>query len=227
MRDEELRYEDREEFTPLEARAGLTHYKKHGWVAHDISAEAATRTLDYAICDWAVSAAASHLGHDERAQHYLQRSRNYCYVFNNDTGFFAPRFANGSFLDVPLQGPRARDDGFTEGNRWGYLFDVVHDLKGLSELHGGREKLLARLDAYFEGGYNDHSNEVSVSLDATSNFLLTFAPYHSQPSHHVPALYAALGQPHRSQALVREIAAAEYSAKPDGYGGNEDCGQMR
>ncbi|PWN46379.1 hypothetical protein IE81DRAFT_6250 [Ceraceosorus guamensis] len=204
--DEILKYEDREEFTPIEARAGLTSYASRGWVAHDRTAESVSRTLDYAACDAAVAIVASHMSDQSSAAIYRARAKqNYLNVYNNATGFFAPRFANGSFFEAPLQNPKARDDGFTEGNRWTYLFDVVHDLPGLVRLHGSRMATLQKLDDYFEGGYNDHSNE---------------------PSHHVPVLYAALGRPDKSAKIIRDIAQAEYTDLPDGYKGNEDLGQM-
>jgi hypothetical protein len=60
-RDTELRYgstpmkqaltisfEDREEHTPQEVRAGLTEYISMGYVADDLHSEAGSRTLDYA-----------------------------------------------------------------------------------------------------------------------------------------------------------------------------------
>ena len=47
-RDTELRYGDRDEHTPIEARAGLTEYTKIGYVANDLHTESGSRTLDYA-----------------------------------------------------------------------------------------------------------------------------------------------------------------------------------
>ncbi|KAI0449968.1 glycosyl hydrolase family 92-domain-containing protein [Xylaria acuta] len=54
-RDTELLYYDREPDTPYEVRAGLTSYMDHGWVDNDRWAESASRTLDYAFNDAAVS----------------------------------------------------------------------------------------------------------------------------------------------------------------------------
>lgn len=54
-KDTELLYYDREPDTPYEVRAGLTSYMKHGWVDNDGWAESASRTLDYAFDDHAVS----------------------------------------------------------------------------------------------------------------------------------------------------------------------------
>lgn len=42
------RFEDREEHTPQEVRAGLTEYMRLGYVADDLHSESGSRTLDYA-----------------------------------------------------------------------------------------------------------------------------------------------------------------------------------
>jgi putative alpha-1,2-mannosidase len=42
------RFEDREEHTPQEVRAGLTEYMKLGYVAEDLHSESGSRTFDYA-----------------------------------------------------------------------------------------------------------------------------------------------------------------------------------
>ena len=58
---------------------------------------------------------------------------------------------------------------------------------------------------HFSGGHNVHSNE---------------------PSHHYGYLYDFAGQPWKTQAKVREIAAAEYGYDAGGLDGDDDCGQM-
>lgn len=46
--DTTISYYDRQEGTPVEARAGLTLYREKGWVGADQHSEAGSRTLDYA-----------------------------------------------------------------------------------------------------------------------------------------------------------------------------------
>src|SRR5262249_35276576 len=48
----------------------------------------------------------------------------------------------------------------------------------------------------------------------------------NEPSHHMAYLYAFAGAAHKTQALVRRLRDEMYTARPDGLGGNEDCGQM-
>ena len=45
-----------------------------------------------------------------------------------------------------------QDEGWTEGDMWAYTFDVVHDVEGLIERRGGRDKFVKFLDEHFDGG---------------------------------------------------------------------------
>ncbi|TKY87178.1 hypothetical protein EX895_003855 [Sporisorium graminicola] len=204
-REYELRYEDREEYTPLEVRAGLTFYNQSGYVPLDGWSESTSRTLDYAYDDHAIATLANLMGKKEDAAFFHTRSKNYRHVFDRDQGLMAARLKNGTFLVQPLPDPRGRQEGFTEGNSFDYSFDVVQDVPGLAELVGSRTKLVELLDRHFGEGHNDQSNE---------------------PSHHIPYLYALLGEAAKTQRLVRDISHEGFSDQPDGYAGNEDCGQQ-
>ena len=198
LRDTELLYYDREPHTPDEVRAGLTAYIPKGYVSNDLWAESASRTLDYAFDDFAASVVAQHAGDVATAEELLARSMtNYRNVYNSKTGFMEAKNDNGTWA--------GRDQGWTEGDDWIYTFNVMQNPKGLAELLGGREKMKSKLDEYFEGGHNDHTNE---------------------PSHHAPYMYAAIGYPTWTQNLTRAIAFTNYNATSAGLSGNEDLGQM-
>ncbi|KAJ5592031.1 uncharacterized protein N7459_002400 [Penicillium hispanicum] len=197
-RDTELLYYDREPNTPYEVRAGLASYIQRGWVANDGWSESASRTLDYAFDDYACSIVGIHAGADQETITALRdRAGNYAHLWNNATQFMQARNGNGTWVNNTW--------GWTEGDRWVYTFDVMHDVEGLAQLFGGREAMRDKLDVYFQGGYNDHTNE---------------------PSHHTPYLYSVLGFPGRTAEVIREIAWANYNATSGGLGGNEDLGQM-
>jgi predicted alpha-1,2-mannosidase len=197
--DTNLLYFDREGFTPAEARAGLTSYMSSmGYVPNDKWSESASRTLDYAYDDHAASIVATWAEDGESSEHLQHRSQStYKNIFNAGTGFFEARNSNGTWA-----GP---SQGWCEGNSWTYLFNVMHDPTGLATLLGGPAAMKRQLDAYFNEGHNDHTNE---------------------PSHHIPYLYTAIGHPASTQRLVREIAHQNYNATPAGLSGNEDLGQM-
>jgi putative alpha-1,2-mannosidase len=43
---------------------------------------------------------------------------------------------------------------------WAYSFDVVHNIPRLVQERGGNASFVQSLDEHFDGGHNDHTNEV-------------------------------------------------------------------
>ncbi|KIR34315.1 alpha-1,2-mannosidase [Cryptococcus deuterogattii MMRL2647] len=195
-RDTELRYFDREEGTPQEARAGLTEYMALGYVAADLHSEAGSRTLDYAYDDHAAAIIATHLSLPPSTIDLLRnRSLSYKNMWNAETGFMESRNSDGSWA--------GEDEGWTEGDHWAYSLD--HDVPGLIELMGGNQTFIDFMNRHFDEGHNLHTNE---------------------PSHHIPYLYMFAGAPYKTQEWVRSLGRSEYNHTAAGLSGNEDCGQM-
>ncbi|KAI0379325.1 glycoside hydrolase family 92 protein [Hypomontagnella monticulosa] len=197
-KDTELLYYDREPNTPYEARAGLTSYMEHGWVDNDRWSESASRTLDYAFNDAACAIVARAAGETVEATALEKRAKNYAKIWDPETQFMRARNSNGTWANETW--------GWTEGDKWVYTFDVMHDIDGLAALFaGGRTGMKAKLDEHFDGGHNMHSNE---------------------PSHHVPYIYSMIGYPSVAADRIRSIAWGNYNATSAGLSGNEDLGQM-
>ncbi|MEU1972033.1 GH92 family glycosyl hydrolase [Microbacterium sp. NPDC019599] len=192
--DTERWWGDREPDRLQAARPGLTRYLELGWVAGDETAEAGSRTLDYANGDRAASVLCRAAGMGEDAERLEARADSWRHLWNAERGFIQTRAADGGWLA----------GGWTEGTKWPYLFQVLHDIPGLRDLMGD-ELFIDRLDEHFAGGWNRHDNE---------------------PSHHIPFLYSYAGLPHRTAEVVRRIARDSYRATPDGLCGNDDLGQM-
>jgi len=206
--DTTRRWLDREEGTPYEARAGLTFYKQLGYIPTDKTDEAASRTLEDSYDDWCVAQIAKALGREEDYRFFLHRSLNDRNLFNPALGLMNGKTSTGAW--APIGGSKDTEEnrsvsGWTEGDAWVYTWSPLHDQGGLIQLMGGRDAYAAKLDAHFSGGHNVHSNE---------------------PSHHYGYLYDFAGQPWKTQAKVREIAAAEYGYDAGGLDGDDDCGQM-
>lgn len=197
--DEHKRWADRAEWTSYEARAGLTYYKKIGYIPEDKTAESVSCTLEDAFEDFCVAQVAQGLGKTNDHDFFLQRSRNFRNVFNPATGFMQGRLADGSFLsDTKKWHP------FTEGDQWTYLFCVMQDVPGLIQLMG-RDQFIAKLDENFGGGHYAYDNE---------------------PENHYPYLYDWVAQPEKAQRILTEVMRKNYRNTPDGITGNDDCGQM-
>ncbi|MCB9234962.1 MAG: glycoside hydrolase family 92 protein [Bacteroidia bacterium] len=191
------RWHDRAPWSGYEGRAGLTWYKKLGYVPADKTDESVSRTLEFAHGDYCLAAFAEKAGKTAEADFFLQRSKNYRHLYNPATGFMAPKNSDGTWHQDPAA-------GFTEGSPWTYLFCVMQDIPGLIELMG-REKFVEMLDRNFSEGHYVHENE---------------------PGHHYCYLYNYLGMPWRTQELVARYRREKYRDAPDGLDGDDDCGQM-
>jgi predicted alpha-1,2-mannosidase len=189
---------DREEWKGFEGRIGLTYYHSKGYVPSDKAAESVSRTLEYALDDYCIAQVAKGLGKTSDYEQLMKWSGNYRNLYNHETGFMAPRLANGQWGgDVKRS--------FTEGSPWTYLFCVMQDIPAMITLMGGRDSVIARLDRNFREGHYAHNNE---------------------PGHHYIYLYNYLGQPWKTQELVRKHTRENYFNQPQGINGNDDCGQM-
>jgi predicted alpha-1,2-mannosidase len=206
--DTTRRWADREPHTPYEARAGLTYYKQLGFIPVDKTDEAASSTLEDSYDDWCVAQIAKAFGRTKDYEFFLRRSLNDRNLYNPAYGLMVGRKSDGSWApigsDNDSQSNRS-DSGWTEGSAWVYTWSPLHDQAGILQLMGGGSHYAAKLDQHFAGGHNVHSNE---------------------PSHHYPYLYDFAGQPWKTQAKVRQIAAREYGFVPGGLDGDDDCGQM-
>ncbi len=176
-------------------------YVKQGFVGLECDVtQAASMTLEYAYDDWCLGELALELGHDDDAQRFSARAQSYRNQWNPANGSMQARFGWGAWLE-PFD-PSATW-GFTEANAWIYTWFVPHDVSGLIELMGGDSAFLAKLDAFFDEGHYDASNE---------------------PDFHAPYLYAYAGAPWRAADRVRSLRASAFSSAPDGLPGNDDAG---
>jgi putative alpha-1,2-mannosidase len=92
-----------------------------------------------------VAVLANLLNRADEASFFLNRSLIAPFtIFNPSSGFMEARNSDGSWA--------GEDNGWTEGDKWAYTFDVVHDVQGLVERKGGNESFVKFLDEHFNGG---------------------------------------------------------------------------
>ena len=202
--------------------AGLGAYMQLGYVPIDEEGEAASKTLEYAFDDWTIARMAQAMGRADIAAPFLRRAANWRHAYDPASGFMRARRRDGSFR-TPFD-PAASGYGsdYTEGNAWQYSWYVPQDVAGLARVHGGAERLLARLDQVFDARID--ARQFAHMEDITG--LIGWYAHGNEPSHHVAYLYAAAGQPWRTQARLGAIMASQYAPRPDGLVGNDDLGQM-
>jgi predicted alpha-1,2-mannosidase len=201
-----------------EDRFGLAAYKRDGFIDASVEAEGVSRTLEYAYDDWTIAQLAKRLGRQEDVQRFLRRSQSWKHVFDPSTGFMRGRVEG--FWMTPFD-PAEVNNHYTEANAWQYSFFVPHDVAGLVRLLGGPERFGKKLDALFSA-----SSKTTGRDQADITGLIGQYAHGNEPSHHMAYLYSYVGQPWKTQAMVRRILDEQYRAAPDGLSGNEDCGQM-
>jgi predicted alpha-1,2-mannosidase len=200
----------------------LGAYMKLGYVPVDHDDEAASKTVEYAFDDWTIARMAKAMGNDTVAANFQKRAGYWRNNFNATDGFVEPRFENGDYR-MPFDPAKAgAASGFTEGNAWQYSWYQPQDEQGLIALLGGKEKLVAKLDAMFDQKVNP---AMYANVEDISGMIGQYI-HGNEPSHHLPYLYMYAGEPVKTQARLKQIVESQYKPAPDGLVGNDDLGQM-
>ena len=208
-------------------REGVNYYNLLGYVPYNVGInENVARTLEYAYADFCIARMAEKMGKKNIADKYYQQSLRYKNVFDDQTGWMRGKNADGSF-QAPFN-PLKWGDAFTEGNSLHYTWSVFHDIKGLINLMGGKEKFEKKIDEVFNMpplyddsyyGFTIHEIREMQIMDM-GNYA-----HGNQPIQHLIYLYNYAGKPQKAQAKIREVMKKLYASTPDGYCGDEDNGQ--
>lgn len=222
IRDTLTRKEDPK---PWKARWDLLD--KYGYYPCDIvKGESVSRLLEVTFDFWCAAQMADRLGHDEDAAVFRKRAELWKGVYDPRVGFMRGRTSDGGWRE-PYD-PRAvghnveTANDFTEGNAFQWSWHVLHDPQGLFEAMGGKKAAERKLDELFAADSRIYGD--SDIVDVTG--LIGQYAHGNEPSHHIPYLYALLGKPEKTEAVLQEIFRRFYLPKPDGLSGNDDCGQM-
>ncbi|MDO4949253.1 MAG: GH92 family glycosyl hydrolase [Bacteroidales bacterium] len=213
---------------PSSGRLGHEYYNTMGYIPYDVGVrENVARTLEYSYNDWCILQMARKMGRlDSETDKWASRARNYRNVFDRSTNLMRGRNADGTF-QVPFN-PYKWGDAFTEGNAWHYTWSVFHDVQGLIDLMGGNDSFVQMLDSVFvvppiydDSYYHFRIHEITeMQVANMGNYA-----HGNQPAQHIIYLYDYAGQPWKCQQWVRKVMDQLYSARPDGYCGDEDNGQ--
>ena len=208
-------------------REGVNYYNLLGYVPYNVGInENVARTLEYAYADFCIARMAEKMGKKNIADKYYQQSLRYKNVFDDQTGWMRGKNTDGSF-QTPFN-PLKWGDAFTEGNSLHYTWSVFHDVNGLINLMGGKEKFEKKIDEVFNMpplyddsyyGFTIHEIREMQIMDM-GNYA-----HGNQPIQHLIYLYNYAGKPQKAQAKIREVMKKLYASTPDGYCGDEDNGQ--
>ena len=178
-----------------------------------------SKTLEYAYDDWCIAQFAKALGKTEDYNTFSKRSEYWRNVYDSESDFMRPKLEDGTF--IPDFVAKDYSAYFCESNAWQYFWSVQHNIEGLTEIVGGKERFERKLDSMF----SLHPLAEDI-LPIFSTGMIGQYAHGNEPSHHVAYLYNYIEKPWKTQELVREILDTQYQNEPSGHCGNEDCGQM-
>lgn len=204
---------------------------KEEWVPEVNKSEkrqSVTVTLEAAYESWCIAQIAKALNKDVDYEYFIKHAHDYQNVFNAQTGFMAPKTADGKWI-VPfnpkLSGGQGGRDYYSEMNSWMYTWYVSHDIQGLVNLMGGREKFVAKLDALFQEQYEIPKYKFLSQFPDQTGLIGNYAQG-NEMCRLVPYLYNYAGAPWKTQKRVRDIMNIWYGTGPLGICGDEDGGMM-
>ncbi|HEV2576257.1 MAG TPA: GH92 family glycosyl hydrolase [Acidobacteriaceae bacterium] len=149
------------------------------------------------------------LGKTDDAKTLYDRALYYRNLFDPTDRYFRPRNADGQW--VPDFNPALNWHGFIEGTGWHYQWLAPSDMAWLVNAVG-RDQFNQRLTEFFDykipawyAQYYNPYNETDLQAPFEFNFS---------------------GEPWESQRVVRRVLDENYTDKPDGVPGNDDCGEM-
>lgn len=208
----------------FQQQRGTQEYIQFGYLPQDKHGWSVTITLEYAYDDWCIAQVAKKLGRQEDYALFMKRARSYQNLFDPTTGFFRSKNSQGKFVEPfdPLLSEHGFEGQYIEGTAWQHSFFVPHDLPGFAQLHGGKKKLIQKLDNLFLASSELHGDNVSVDVSG----LIGQYAHGNEPSHHIIYMYTALGAPEKAAYWLRVVADSMYKTGPNGLTGNDDCGQM-
>ena len=204
---------------------GMGLLKKYGYIPCDLDPEKETvaKGLEYALADACIAKLAKQLGKTEDYKYFYKRSQSYRdFYFDKQTKFMRGVTSDHKFREPfdPFSTVHRQDD-YTEGNAWQYVWLVPHDVHGLVAAFGGEKPFVSKLDSLF---IVNGDMGADASPDITG--LIGQYAHGNEPSHHILYMYNYVGQPWKGADKIRYVLSNLYHDDFDGLSGNEDVGQM-
>ncbi len=197
-------------------RNALNQYLSLGYVPENQSGGYGnvSMTLEYNTDDFGVSQLADALGDSVKSKLLLNHAQYWRNLYNPATGYIQMRRNDGSWAPGFVTNSQTydNDQAYVEGNAAQYVWMVPFNIKTLAEMMGGVKDAVKRLDNFlslFNVGQNS-----------------PYAWMGNEPSLETPWIYCFLGQPYKTQSVVRRIMMTLYSSGTNAYPGNDDLGEM-
>ncbi len=195
-------------------RPGVKPYLDYGYIPHDHNCGefvwgSLSTSLEYYMADWALAQMALQMGDESSYTTLIERSKGYRHFWDSDYQLLRPKLKDGSFAEpfdeFERQGWRADGgNGYVEGTAWQYTWFVPYDIEGVSELFGGEQSMVERLQMCFDKGYFTLGNEPDMGYPFIFNYVD--------------------GEQWRTQRQVEKCLDESFNTSTSGIPGNDDTG---
>ncbi|MBO4642866.1 MAG: GH92 family glycosyl hydrolase [Bacteroidaceae bacterium] len=181
-------------------------------------------TTTFSYCDWCMAQLARELKKKDDVNLFLRYAAFYRNLYRPDKHLFWPKDAEGNWIEG--MDPRYMDRAYyTENNAYTFQWDVKHDIQGLADLMGGRQKAQEQLDLLFRIPLGKAKYEFWPQLPDATGMIGQFA-MGNEPSFHIPYLYDYLGAPWKTQKRIHMVIDSQFNDTWYGIPGDEDGGGM-
>jgi len=186
-----------------------------GFIENRKGNHATSRTLEYAVDDFAIAQLADRLGDTAAYEAFMGRAQNWQNVFDPQTEHIRPRERTGfdRTQNLANRGTGPYGEQFNQSTGYQYGWMVPHNIGELVERRGGRSASLRALDvlmAELDAG----------AYDKTGNYLSNEAALST------PWVYSWLQAPHKTTDVLYRAVTELYDTTPSGLPGNDDEGAL-
>jgi predicted alpha-1,2-mannosidase len=138
-----------------------------------------------------------------------------------------PKDEKGEWIMInpKLDGGKGFRDYYDENNGWTYAWWLQHDIPGLIDLLGGKQKAEERLDQLFREPLDMSKQEYLFNAPDATGQVGQFV-MGNEPSMHIPYLYNYMGAPWKTQKRIRFLLDVWFKDNIFGIPGDEDGGGM-
>jgi predicted alpha-1,2-mannosidase len=184
-------------------------------------------TLSDSYDSWALSELAKDLGKTDIHKRYAPYAQNYKNLWWDKYNLFMPKDAEGKWIDIDPKfgGGHNGFDYYNENNGWSYMWNVQQDIKGLSQLMGGPEKMEQNLDQLFREGLDRSKPEFFEKFPNSTGMIGQFS-IGNQVTFFIPYLFNFTNSPWKTQKYTRLILDTYFQDNIFGVPGDEDAGSM-
>ncbi len=184
-------------------------------------------TLGDSYDSWALSELAKDLGIADIYKRYAPRAQNYKNLWWDKYNMFMPKDVNGKWIEIDpkFDGGENGFDYYNENNGWSYIWNVQQDIKGLSDLLGGPDKMEQKLDQLFREGLDRSRPEFFEKFPNQTGLIGQFA-IGNQVTFFIPYLFNYTNAPWKTQKYTRLILDTYFKDNIFGVPGDEDGGSM-